>query len=55
MNKFETPADFFYSPKKSTLEDDVIKSLESESMIDEDQLRDMENWSYLSHRIVGAE
>jgi len=49
------PEDFFTSPNESTIIDEVKEQIASEDLIDQDQLRAMQDWSYLAHKVVGAE
>ena len=50
------PADFFPDPKPSTIIDEARKQMEAETgLIDPDVLRRLQDWSYLSGKVVGAE
>ena len=51
------PEDFFTSPKESTMMDEARQKLAaSESgVLDQDQQREQEDWSYLANKVVGAE
>jgi hypothetical protein len=51
------PEDYFTSPQASSVIEDVKKELQegSGNLLDEAQLREQEDWSFLANRIVGAE
>ena len=52
-------AEFFVDAEESTFMEDVQEALrqerEAQGLIDLDQLRAMEDWSFLNDKIVGAE
>jgi hypothetical protein len=51
------PRDFFKAPKESKIVEEAKAIAESEKrgIIDEVRLRKQEDWSYLAHKVVGAE
>lgn len=51
------PEDFFTSPKESKMMEEAKRQITgSESdVLDHDQLREQEDWSYLANKVVGAE
>jgi len=51
------PEDFFPSPKQSKMLEEAKRQItESESgVLDQEQLREQEDWSYLANKVVGAE
>ena len=56
--KLKRPDEFFTNPEcfPSTLSEDVRRKLdEEEGLIDPYTLRQMQDWSYLNSKIVGAE
>jgi hypothetical protein len=58
LTLFDDQWELYDSPwKKSKIYEEAqqIKEKEIKEMVDETQLRNMENWSYLSGKVVGAE
>ncbi len=51
------PEDFFTSPKESKMMEEAKRQITgSESdVLDQDQLREQEDWSHLANKVVGAE
>jgi len=51
------PEEFFTSPKESKMMEEAKRQIsESESgVLDQDQLREQEDWSHLANKVVGAE
>jgi hypothetical protein len=57
-HKYIRVDDFFIGSKKTTIAEDVRKQVTEENardIIDRSALRRGEDWSYLGHRVVGAE
>ena len=58
MARLLDPQAYFTSPRESTLVEDVKKEMAEEeegSVLDADQIREQEDWSFLASKIVGAE
>ena len=50
--------DFFKSPRKTTIAEDVRKQINEErerTVLDMSLLRQQEDWSFLADKVVGAE
>jgi hypothetical protein len=55
--KLKSPKEFFPSPTPTTAIEDVKREIRKndDGLLDERQLREQEDWSFLANRAVGAE
>lgn len=50
------PEDFFPSPEKTTILEEVKQQLSEETgLLDPEQLRSQQDWGFLADKVVGAE